>query len=64
MEKIEFFKHNLTEEDLELANQVLRSLFLTTGPQVVVFENNLPNIWIAPKPWGLPVAPEPCTWSS
>ncbi|MBI3399377.1 MAG: DegT/DnrJ/EryC1/StrS family aminotransferase [Deltaproteobacteria bacterium] len=39
MEKrIEFFKHNLTEEDIDLANQVMRSTFLTTGPMVEKFE--------------------------
>lgn len=36
--KIEFFKHNLTEEDILLANQVMRSVFLTTGPVVEKFE--------------------------
>lgn len=36
--KIEFFKHNLTEEDITLANQVMRSIFLTTGPMVSRFE--------------------------
>lgn len=35
---IEFYKHNLTEEDIALANQVLRSTFLTTGPMVARFE--------------------------
>lgn len=37
-EKIEFFKHNIEEEDIALANQVLRSTFLTTGPMVAKFE--------------------------
>lgn len=36
--KVEFFKHNLTEEDIALATQVLRSVFLTTGPRVADFE--------------------------
>jgi dTDP-4-amino-4,6-dideoxygalactose transaminase len=38
--KIEFFQHNLTGEDIELANQVMRSLFLTTGPMVARLEEN------------------------
>jgi dTDP-4-amino-4,6-dideoxygalactose transaminase len=38
MNKIEFFKHNCTEEDILLANQVMRSTFLTTGPMVSKFE--------------------------
>ncbi len=36
--KIEFFKHNITEDDIGLANQVMRSTFLTTGPMVDRFE--------------------------
>ncbi|HEX8949589.1 MAG TPA: DegT/DnrJ/EryC1/StrS family aminotransferase [Dissulfurispiraceae bacterium] len=36
--KVEFYKHNLTEEDIALANQVMRSVFLTTGPMVASFE--------------------------
>jgi len=36
--KIEFSKHNLNENDIALANQVMRSVFLTTGPMVVKFE--------------------------
>lgn len=36
--KIEFYKHNLTEEDIEAAMQVMRSTFLTTGPMVEKFE--------------------------
>lgn len=36
--KIEFYKHNLTEEDIASANQVMRSVFLTTGPLVARFE--------------------------
>lgn len=36
--KIEFFKHNLTKDDIALANQVMRSVFLTTGPMVAQFE--------------------------
>jgi dTDP-4-amino-4,6-dideoxygalactose transaminase len=36
--KIEFYRHNLTDEDIVLANQVMRSVFLTTGPMVASFE--------------------------
>jgi dTDP-4-amino-4,6-dideoxygalactose transaminase len=36
--KIEFFKHNITEHDIELASQVMRSIFLTTGPMTASFE--------------------------
>lgn len=37
-DKIEFYKHNLTEDDLALANEVMRSIILTTGPKVAEFE--------------------------
>lgn len=37
-EKIEFFRHNLTEEDIARAAEVMRSIILTTGPQVAEFE--------------------------
>jgi dTDP-4-amino-4,6-dideoxygalactose transaminase len=36
--KIEFYKHNISEEDIELAAQVMQSTFLTTGPMVARFE--------------------------
>jgi dTDP-4-amino-4,6-dideoxygalactose transaminase len=36
--KIEFFKHNLTKRDIENADKVMRSVFLTTGPMVAQFE--------------------------
>jgi dTDP-4-amino-4,6-dideoxygalactose transaminase len=36
--KIEFFKHNIQQEDRDLAGQVLQSIFLTTGPMVTRFE--------------------------
>jgi len=38
-EKIKFFLHNLTDEDITLAASVMRSEFLTTGPMVAEFEN-------------------------
>jgi dTDP-4-amino-4,6-dideoxygalactose transaminase len=37
--KIDFFKHNISDNDIALANQVMRSVFLTTGPMVERFEN-------------------------
>lgn len=39
--KIEFFRHNLNDEDIALATEVLRSVFLTTGPKVADFELRL-----------------------
>ena len=38
MQKIEFFKHNLSEQDLQFATEVMRSIFITTGPMVQKFE--------------------------
>ena len=40
-EKIEFFKHNLNEDDIALVTEVLHSVFLTTGPKVADFERLL-----------------------
>lgn len=40
-DRIEFYKHNLSEEDISLATQVMRSFFLTTGPVVKQFEEKL-----------------------
>jgi dTDP-4-amino-4,6-dideoxygalactose transaminase len=39
--KVEFFRHNLNEDDISLANEVMRSVFLTTGPKVAEFERKL-----------------------
>lgn len=36
--KIEFFKHNIDKKDIAAVNDVLRSIFLTTGPRVRSFE--------------------------
>lgn len=36
--KIEFFKHNISDNDITLVNQVMRSILLTTGPMVASFE--------------------------
>lgn len=38
IKKIEFFKHNIDEQDIARANEVLRSIFLTTGKVVEEFE--------------------------
>jgi UDP-4-amino-4-deoxy-L-arabinose-oxoglutarate aminotransferase len=38
MKKIEFFKHNIDERDIERVNDVLHSIFLTTGERVREFE--------------------------
>ncbi|TAN41539.1 MAG: DegT/DnrJ/EryC1/StrS family aminotransferase [Nitrospirae bacterium] len=36
--KVEFFKHNIDEEDIRRAGDILRSVFLTTGSAVAEFE--------------------------
>lgn len=36
--KVEFFRHNLEESDIENVSRVLRSIFLTTGPVTAEFE--------------------------
>lgn len=36
--KVEFFKHNVNQTDIDRVNQVLNSLFLTTGETVAEFE--------------------------
>lgn len=38
MKKIEFFKHNIDEDDIARASNVLRSIFLTTGEETDGFE--------------------------
>jgi dTDP-4-amino-4,6-dideoxygalactose transaminase len=38
MERIEFFRHNIGPEDIQEVTAVLRSIFLTTGPRVDMFE--------------------------
>ncbi len=39
--KVEFFRHDLGEEELESVKKVLQSLFLTTGERVEEFERGL-----------------------
>ncbi|MCK4351512.1 MAG: DegT/DnrJ/EryC1/StrS family aminotransferase, partial [Candidatus Krumholzibacteria bacterium] len=41
MKKVEFFKHNIADEEIESVARVLKSLFLTTGNEVSVFEEKL-----------------------
>lgn len=41
--KIEFYKHNISQNDIDNVNQVLRSVFLTTGDQVNRFEKKFSN---------------------
>ncbi|MDY6971689.1 MAG: DegT/DnrJ/EryC1/StrS family aminotransferase [Thermodesulfobacteriota bacterium] len=36
--KVEFFRHNIEESDIENVSKVLRSVFLTTGPITTEFE--------------------------
>jgi dTDP-4-amino-4,6-dideoxygalactose transaminase len=38
--RIEFHKHNISQQDIDNATQVLHSIFLTTGEQVGEFEKN------------------------
>lgn len=40
MKKIEFFHHSIDRKDRERVQDVLRSIFLTTGKEVEVFEDN------------------------
>lgn len=41
MKKIEFYKHNLNLEDKSELNKVIKSIFLTTGEQVKIFQMKL-----------------------
>jgi UDP-4-amino-4-deoxy-L-arabinose-oxoglutarate aminotransferase len=38
MRRVEFYRHSLTESDIAAAADVLRSVFLTTGPRSAAFE--------------------------
>jgi dTDP-4-amino-4,6-dideoxygalactose transaminase len=53
MQKIEFFRHNLNEDDLYLANKVMQSTFLTTGPMVSEFEHKFSKYMNIPEVVGL-----------
>lgn len=39
--KIEFFRHNIEETDIKRVEEVLKSIFLTTGPVTAKFEEKL-----------------------
>lgn len=56
-QKIEFYRHNINEEDIVAVCNVLRSQFLTTGPVVAEFEHKFAS-WL-----GIPesVAVSSCT---
>lgn len=41
MKKIEFFRHNINEEDIKEVDDTLRSIFLTTAGKVSKFESKL-----------------------
>ncbi|HUV37940.1 MAG TPA: DegT/DnrJ/EryC1/StrS aminotransferase family protein [Patescibacteria group bacterium] len=41
MMKVEFYKHNIGEDEIEKVGEVLRSLFITTGDVVSEFEERL-----------------------
>jgi dTDP-4-amino-4,6-dideoxygalactose transaminase len=53
MKKIEFFRHNLSEEDIKKASKVIRSVFLTTGPMVSKFEKKFAAYMDIPECVGL-----------
>ncbi|MBI4862736.1 MAG: DegT/DnrJ/EryC1/StrS family aminotransferase [Candidatus Riflebacteria bacterium] len=38
MDKVDFYRHALQEEDVEAVAEVLHSIFLTTGPKTAAFE--------------------------
>lgn len=40
MNKVEFYKHNLSSQDIKACLTVLKSFFLTTGKEVKTFEEN------------------------
>ena len=50
MRKVEFFRHDLREEDLQAAAETMRSLFLTTGPRTERFEEAFARYLGAPAP--------------
>jgi dTDP-4-amino-4,6-dideoxygalactose transaminase len=42
--RVEFFRHNLEEADIQEACEVLRSVFLTTGPRTAEFERRFGDL--------------------
>ncbi|MBI5042760.1 MAG: DegT/DnrJ/EryC1/StrS family aminotransferase [Nitrospirae bacterium] len=43
MRKIEFFRHSISKDDIKRVNNILKSLFLTTGEEVEKFEQKFSN---------------------
>lgn len=52
-QRVEFYRHNLNEDDISLASEVMRSVFLTTGPRVAEFEAALASYLQVPQVVGL-----------
>jgi dTDP-4-amino-4,6-dideoxygalactose transaminase len=51
--KVEYYRHSLSKEDLKLANKVMKSTFLTTGPMVSEFEKKFSDYLKLPGVVGL-----------
>jgi len=51
--KVEFFKHNISQEDIDELSKVLKSIFLTTGEWTKKFEEKLAAYVRAPYAVGL-----------
>jgi dTDP-4-amino-4,6-dideoxygalactose transaminase len=49
VKKIEFFRHDITEEDIARAGRVMRSVLLTTGPVVAELEERLARFCGVPE---------------
>ncbi len=50
MKKVEFYRHQLGEDEASSWRQVLETLFLTLGPQVVAFEQELGRFLVRGRP--------------
>lgn len=51
--KVEYYRHSLSKEDVKLANRVIKSTFLTTGPMVAEFEKRFASYLNVPQVVGL-----------
>jgi len=51
--RIEFFRHNICEKDIDSLKKVLNSTFLTTGPKVAEFEQRFASYMKSPQAVGL-----------
>lgn len=51
--KVEFYKHNITQEDIDSVISVLQSTFLTTGPQTRAFEEKFATYLSVPHVVGV-----------